>query len=377
MLPAQTRDEYFRNRNRIAEQSRELLVREAELKLTFPAPFVKEWSEATTVRTQVEATRKAYKALLKKYDLMVSEEKTPSDVLIKHLFATADIFEEDEALLRKAHFRYLKGHPPRKNDGSFGDAIAWELLLAQTNDDLVVITKDSDFSESRQGTTSLNGFLEREWRTKNTNHSIELYISLGEFINAFERREAVKSDVVQKEKSYALNTVLTYPIGPGGVSIVGSNATPFFAQPGGASIAGNNATPFFAQPSGVSIVGNNATPFLTGPGVISVGNSEGAYLTGPGVITFGNPVGSYFVNPGTVISEGNTTYADDSETSSSIEAMGSIGVAKYCPHCKNDITTALSAISSSAKSASGLHKFTCPHCKSGFDRDTIGEHSGG
>jgi hypothetical protein len=217
VLPNQTRDEYFRNRNGIAEKSRELLCGAAELKVMLPAPFIRAWPEATLVRKRVDATRKAYERLLRRFDATVSKERTPADILIKRLFAAAEVLEDDKELLNRAYFRYLRGHPPRKNDGSLGDAIMWELLLARVRDRLVVITKDTDFSEMRKGVISFNGFLEREWRATNRNKSIELYDSLGEFINAIEKREAVKKEVVQKEKSLdttpRLNAVVTYNTG--------------------------------------------------------------------------------------------------------------------------------------------------------------------
>src|ERR1700732_4512494 len=100
VLPAQTRYEYFRNRNRIAEESRDILRRETELKLNLPAPFLRGWPEATRIEKKVSATRKGYGELLKKYDAQVSAESTRADTLIKGLFAVAETLDDDEDLLR-------------------------------------------------------------------------------------------------------------------------------------------------------------------------------------------------------------------------------------------------------------------------------------
>jgi hypothetical protein len=75
VLPAQTRDEYFRNRNRIAEESRALIVQERERKLNLPAPFMRVWKEGKQVRLRLEATKRAYQDLLKKYDAKIEAEK--------------------------------------------------------------------------------------------------------------------------------------------------------------------------------------------------------------------------------------------------------------------------------------------------------------
>jgi hypothetical protein len=222
VLPAQTRDEYRRNRNGIADQSGVLLVGEIKRKLVLPAPFVTTWPETKRVRKHVELTKKSYQALVKRYDDAVSAESTPADILINRLFAAAESPEEDEDLLKKAHFRYLRGHPPRKNDGSLGDAIAWELLLEKINDDLVIVSRDSDFAETRRRETSLNAFMAREWRGRRPGKSAKLFVSLGEFINTFEKREAVKKTVVDRERT----TEVSWPVVPTfNFPSLGANAT--------------------------------------------------------------------------------------------------------------------------------------------------------
>lgn len=333
VLPIQTRDEYFRNRNGIAEQSRELLLRETKLKLILPTPFLRSWQEATHIRKQVKATQKAYQRLLQKYDAEVAEEKTRADILIKSLFKTAEMFEDDEELLRKAHFRYLRGHPPKKNDGSLGDAIAWELLLAKTEDDLVLVSKDGDFAEQRGGVTWLKGFLEKEWRSKCGGKTIKLHDSLGEFINTFEKRQAVKEEVIKKEK---------YPENPWPLN-------PVFANLMGAGFnRGTNTVFADSRSSGALLSGANRTiltPIASGT-VFSLGRD---FINGSSAILGGTPG-----EGGTISANWN---AGDYVPSPLFNRR-----MKFCPFCGNDIEAALS---------SGpipiMIGFTCPQCNSQFD----------
>lgn len=354
LLPAQTRDEYFRNRNGIAEQSRNLFLRETDLKLTFPAPFVGGWPEALSVKRHVEATKKAYQRLLKKYDATVGGEKTPADNQIKQLFGLADLLKDDEDLVRRAYFRYLRGHPPRKNDGSFGDAIAWELLLASADDDLIIITRDGDFSERRKGILSLNGYLEREWRTRHPHKKIEIYDSLGEFINSFEKRQAVKKEVVQDEKSVLINTALNFPMGSGTTALFGTSPNAILAGPNTVSYLTTNANALISSPATVSFAAINANPFQTTPNTVS-------YL-----VTGATPM---FVTPGGIA----TPYASGSPiTAASPEQPTTRGNSRHCPSCNRDLTAELSALPELTKGDAANRRFTCPHCGTNFDPTTVG-----
>lgn len=337
VLPVQTRDEYLRNRNGIAERSRDLIVRETDLKLMFPAPFVKGWPEAARVQKRVEATRKAYRELLKKYDTTVSMERTPADVLIQQLFKSAEVLEDSEDVLRRSYFRYLRGHPPRKTDGSMGDAISWELLLVKAKDDLVIITGDGDFAEKRRGDTYLNGFLEKEWRAKCDGKTIKLYNSLGEFINAFERRETVKNDVVKKEKELIQSATISYGSGiPLTLRNVGT-----FLTPNNMSFVVNNA-PYLSQPPDFMFVGGKATPIFPHPGQVTVGNS---LLQDP---FLGTQEKSFLVGTG-IASTMTDKHVDP-------------GVDKQCQACKGDVSGEFLAFSASV--SSHTNKFKCPHCGS-------------
>ena len=106
----------------------------------------------------------------------------------------------------------MKGNPPRKNNYSYGDAIIWETLLdVATKDDLAIITGDSDFIEKRKGTPTLRGFLSKEWSEK-TRKKIELFVSLGEFINKYEKKSTITPKVIEEEKARVTKVLNFEPI---------------------------------------------------------------------------------------------------------------------------------------------------------------------
>lgn len=343
LLPAQTRDEYVRNRNGIAEQSRELILRAIDSSLVFPASFIRSWPEATRVQKRQDATNKAYRDLLRKYDATVSVERTPADILIQRLFATAEVLQDDDAIVRKAYFRHLRGHPPRKNNLSIGDAISWELLLAGAEDNLVIITGDGDYAERRAGAICLNGFLEKEWKAKCRGKTIELYNSLGEFINAFEKRQAVKNDVVKKEKELLQSATISYGAG---VPVPLNNAGAFLT------------VPTLGVPNNMSMVMNNL-PFLTMPTVFDFGVGQPGSLLTHALEPIKNP---YVRDPFFVSNTQNFVLPSDPVSFAGNQEVTRAGLAKHCQACSRNVTAAFLAFSVSGEALT--RKFKCPHCGS-------------
>lgn len=202
LIPSQTREEYFRNRRKIAELTRTALVSRSKTPLLIPATLDNNIPEVKNISKNAAALANAYKKLIEKYDKSVEKEKTDADLLIKKLFLIGESFPEEENIVKKAHVRYMKGNPPRKSDHSYGDAIIWETLLEKgKNDDPSIISKDSDFMEKHKGEYELNSFLSVEWRikTKKKKH-VKLYKSLAEFVNKFNKKQTIKKEVVEIEK---------------------------------------------------------------------------------------------------------------------------------------------------------------------------------
>lgn len=195
LLPSQTRQEYFRNRRKIAEITRLSLIRQSNISSFIPAVLDKGNKEVKDVLSKKKDLITSYKKLIKKYDKEVEKEKTDADLLINELFLKfAKVIKETDEIIASAYRRYMKGNPPRKNDHSYGDALIWETLLKEgANDDLVLITKDGDFIEKHKGKPKINQFLFVEWRIKTKKKKkVILYKSLAEFVNTFTKKEILK-----------------------------------------------------------------------------------------------------------------------------------------------------------------------------------------
>jgi len=71
---------------------------------------------------------------------------------------------------RLARKRYLLGYPPRKaNDTSMGDAVNWEWIIhcaIESGQNVVVVTRDSDFGATYGKVTVLNDWLEQEFHKR-------------------------------------------------------------------------------------------------------------------------------------------------------------------------------------------------------------------
>jgi len=123
---------------------------------------------------------------------------------IEKFFTIAISFDEDKSILEKSYFRYLKGNPPRKKkekSESYGDAINWELILrdADKKDELIIVSRDGDYSEVLYKEISLNSLLISDWK-KVSRKKIDLFNSLGEFVNKCEKEEIVNKKLIAEEK---------------------------------------------------------------------------------------------------------------------------------------------------------------------------------
>lgn len=212
LIPEQTKYEYFRNRGKVVEETRIELVKQKESRgFDRQIPAIKDWKRAKVIKEKIKKVKEAYAKLLKEYDDKILNENTDTDLLIDEIFKLGENLVDDKDILEKAHVRYMRGNPPRKSrdDHSYGDAIIWELLLRDAHKDRsVIITHDKDFICTQKDEQVLNPFLAREWKEKK-GHKIKLFISLGEFINFFEKKEVIKKEIVQEEKQIGREAMLS------------------------------------------------------------------------------------------------------------------------------------------------------------------------
>ena len=187
ILPPQVEEEFNRNKDHVF-----LEFVEQYLKLNISTPPILEDDKS------IRAINSRVLKLREKYESKFYNKKSRVNVLINKLFRLAERPEETKLILETAHFRTQKGNPPRKDNSSFGDAIIWESLkLNYSEDDLVIISRDGDFSGKREK-EKIHPLLKKEWRDRN-NKNVILHKNLSEYLKSFPSNE-VTQKMVEDEK---------------------------------------------------------------------------------------------------------------------------------------------------------------------------------
>jgi hypothetical protein len=169
--------EFARNReSKISDAIKRLS--EQRLNLQFPQ-LCKDYPEYSELRELQKKYESAHSALLENVDRDVAGHTLKADKTIQELFEKAKILKTSAELVEKARLRMEIGNPPGK-EGSLGDAISWEALLAECpEEDLFFVTDDRDYV-SVLNESMLKEFLLNEWKASR-NSNLVLYRRLSSF----------------------------------------------------------------------------------------------------------------------------------------------------------------------------------------------------
>lgn len=160
-LPTQVRDEFLRNREaKIADALKRF--KEQRIVLQFPQ-MCKDFEEYEPMRKLQEQHAKLHSSLIHNLQLKIEAHTLEADQLISKLFGAATTVGFSSELFERAKVRVALGNPPGKN-GSIGDAVNWEALLAEVpdNEDLFLVSDDKDYA-SQLNDQLLKEFLVSEW----------------------------------------------------------------------------------------------------------------------------------------------------------------------------------------------------------------------
>ena len=203
IVSQQTLDEYDRNVGNRMEQSRQTIQKSTFSVDIQVSEAIKEAKDkfADDIKKITEKIENFKKKKLE--DLEKSFLET--EKVISEIFSLGENIPITEEIIAKAKERNTRGNPPRKrrggssedSDTSYGDAIHWESLLANINDNLIVISSDPDYTESQKGEKIINRFLKKEWDKKGK--TINLYSHLGIFINGLKKKEVFSKEEIEKE----------------------------------------------------------------------------------------------------------------------------------------------------------------------------------
>lgn len=177
-LPEQVINEFGRNRdNKLADALKTLSLN--KLNNQFPQ-FCKEYEEYDILKKLMRDYEHEKQKLLKNVMLAIDTSSLKADKTIDLLFKKAKVIKITTELVEKSKLRFDLGNPPGKNK-SYGDALNWESLIANTEDgnDIYFIADDKDYF-SEINNSNFNAFLLNEW-TKKKGTKIKFYKTLSDF----------------------------------------------------------------------------------------------------------------------------------------------------------------------------------------------------
>ena len=170
--------EFRRNReSKISEAVKRL--KDQHLNLQFPQ-VCKDYPEYQQLRDLQKQYDTAHSTLLTKLQGDVDASKLKADEAIAELFTASTMLDTTPEIVALARLRADVGNPPGKN-GSLGDAINWEILLANipAGTALFFVTEDRDYA-SMLDESKFKDFLQQEWH-KNKGTHVNFYKRLSSF----------------------------------------------------------------------------------------------------------------------------------------------------------------------------------------------------
>jgi hypothetical protein len=178
IVPKQVQDEFRRNRgSKIVDAMKKL--RDVKFTISFPA-FAKDYDEYEKLRELLKEAAKVHDTLVSKITDDAKYDCLKADDIVDNLFKKAAKPEFEEQHYVDAWKRAQLGNPPGKN-GSVGDAVNWETLLATVpeGNDLHLVSDDKDY-RSQLIENEIDEFLDSEW-SKKKKSTVHYYSRISDF----------------------------------------------------------------------------------------------------------------------------------------------------------------------------------------------------
>lgn len=166
-------DEFYRNREAVIAES----LNQARNNISLP-PIYSGHNSYETVKADVKLMNQRITSIHQDTLREAKDGTLKADKLVEELFANTKVV--DDEIYQAASKRSKLGNPPGKPN-SIGDAINWEVLLREVeeNSTIHIISQDGDFS-SPLVKGKIDSFLRKEWEQKKKG-TVILYESLNSF----------------------------------------------------------------------------------------------------------------------------------------------------------------------------------------------------
>lgn len=194
----QVKNEYIKNRSHaireISDKSR------IELRDELPL-LLGNQDEKSQYKELIKDLKELLSNTNRKLDTKAKQNNLGADKIIKQIFKNSEFIKIDDNIVQRAHARFLRGFPPRKNkkDNLIGDAINWEALKTKADlfDDLIIISSDGDFA-SYINPSEAHEILQNEWESA-YGEKLLLYKSLTSFLKEEAEEYFITLDSDRKE----------------------------------------------------------------------------------------------------------------------------------------------------------------------------------
>ena len=175
----QVKNEYYRNVESEISSAIKSLKEVPEI-VELPR-ITQDFGHAGEILEAFKKIRDNKKQLLELVLAAATDGKLRADNLVSELFKISEVIEYDAALIAKARVRRELGDPPGKRE-SLGDQLNWECLLkGAKNDDLYILSQDSDYLLGKE--PIIRRFLADEWE-RSKKSKLFLYKDLKSFLQA-------------------------------------------------------------------------------------------------------------------------------------------------------------------------------------------------
>jgi hypothetical protein len=219
-VPEQVVQEVRRNRSAKIRESLDSL-RKHKLSPTFPA-YSKRYDRYSEFRSALIDADTKRAQLLEDIERDIENGTLPADLLIERMFAAGEKHSTTPEIVEAARLRVDLGQPPGKN-GSIGDAVIWETILATHSDDLKLffVSDDKDWYDVLRD-DQFHSTLLSEWRTK-FGTEFHAFRSLSEFVKSQYKYISFPGQYIVEQSIQALqscvspddvvNILATLPVG--------------------------------------------------------------------------------------------------------------------------------------------------------------------
>jgi hypothetical protein len=177
IIGSQVEMEFKKNRQKVILETLKVYATPDWGKLTPPA-LLSDFQPSKMIEKNKKEITKQQKKVKDKVEKILQNPTSNDPVFQKlnRIFKRKSAFNLDREsddrfrIRRLARKRFSLGYPPRKDtDNSFGDSINWEWIIEcakNTDKEIIIVTRDTDFGAIYDGKSYLNDWLKKEFQER-------------------------------------------------------------------------------------------------------------------------------------------------------------------------------------------------------------------